>query len=70
MKLYILHIWRGVVASLRGPYASERGRVKAARRLRAKSSDEDGFFRLNIGRGHRAEKVEVDSFAGYEMREK
>lgn len=67
MKLYIIHVWQGVEISLKGPYATEYGRLKAARRLRAKSSDEDSIFRLDVGRGHRGEKAEAYSFAGYEM---
>lgn len=67
MKLYIIHVWQGVEVQLKGPYATDYGRTKAARRLRAKSSDEDSIFRLDIGRGHRGEKAAVYSFAGYEM---
>ena len=67
MDKFIILIWNDVEPPLRGPYASERGRIRAARRHRTVDPEgKDGLFRLNVGRSHRTTKVQVASFSGRE----
>jgi hypothetical protein len=71
MDRYILEIWEGVEPILKGPYAGERNRIRAARRRRAKDAQGDnGLFRINVSRTHTGNRVEVESFYGYEMEPK
>jgi len=61
---FIILIWNDVEPTLRGPYVSERGRIRAARRHRTVDPEgKDSLFRLNVGRSHRGKKVEVECFS-------
>ena len=68
MDRYILEIWHGVQPILKGPYAGERNRIRAARRRRARYGGANNkLFRINVSRTHTGNKVEVAPFYGYEM---
>jgi len=71
MDRYILEIWDGVDPLLTGPYASERNRIRGARRRRAKDPDrENTLFRVSVSRTHTGTKVDVDPFFTFEMEPK
>lgn len=63
MKLYLLVIEGDVEPSVKGPYKTDRSRLAAARRIRAKS-DEDGVYRANVDE---AGVLRVYPFSGGEI---
>lgn len=62
MKLFLLLIEDGVDPSTHGPYKTDAGRVKAARKLRKKSED-NWVFRLNVN----GDEASVTSFGASEV---
>jgi hypothetical protein len=46
-KLYLLIIEGGVEPEVRGPYKTDKARLKEARKIR-ENSDEDGVFRAEV----------------------
>jgi hypothetical protein len=62
MKLFLLLIVDGIEPTTLGPYKTDTGRVKAARKLR-KKSDDNWVFRLNIN----GDAVSVTSFGASEV---
>jgi hypothetical protein len=49
MKLYLLHIFQGIEASVRGPYPTDDDRLKAAKEVYIENRDDgDSVHRLDI----------------------
>ena len=60
---YLLYVWAGVDPELRGPYASDAARLKAARALAADGgADEHGIFWVDASGA-----VEVGTFGAAEV---
>jgi len=51
MERYLIFVWGCVEPSLKGPYKSNKARLRAARRLRRKEGDEHGYFGLDVAYG-------------------
>lgn len=62
-KLYLLVIESDIEPALKGPYTTDSSRIRAARRIRAKS-DEDGVYRANVDASG---KLWVGPFSGGEI---